>query len=185
MLGEAIPEYKIKDFNDRLEEFGLSEKGNFWKRGFIITDKTVLNIYQAKDESELLKNKITNLSNNLSKEVRMGIIEDIYKKNEAILNSKNAQIEFLENKLISLEKDSIPFIQLRKEIQIQYPKIEKFAYSETIEISENEKLDTIPTFLIKWNGYAWKKLKATQKENIKKWLKIRLNLDTVRVVEYE
>ncbi len=186
IIGEEIPEYRIQEMNNHLTKYGLSSQGSFWDRGFKITDKTVLKIHQAKSESDLLKNKINYLSDNLSKEVRVGILEEIYQKNEQLIKNKDEQIRFLENQLINYKKDTMPITNLQKEIKVQYPKIEKFAYAKSIEIhSDSTPYDTIPTFLVKWNGYAWKQQRDDQKMILENWLKVRLNLDTVRVIEYQ
>ena len=125
------------------------------------------------------------LEKNLSQEVRIGIIEDIYKKNEEIIYSKDQQIKFLEDQIVELKKDTIPLQNITKEVMIQFPKITKFGYGKTIEANADNNLDTIFTFLVSWNGYSWRAERDQQKEILEKWLKVRLNLDTLRVLEHK
>lgn len=185
LIGEKIPEYIVKDLNKKLDEYGLVAHGNYIRRNFFsITDSTVLRVHQNPNERDSsIYTKIDYLTNNLSRDIRTGILEDIYKKNEEIIQYKDARIEFLENELINLKKDTIPINLLSQEIKIQFPKITKFAYAKSIETNLEGKIDTIPSFIVKWNNYAWRAQRKEQKQILEKWLKVRLQLDTIQVIE--
>lgn len=185
LIGKKMPKYVIKDLNKKLNNYGLIARGNYIRRKFFsITDSTVLRIHQNPNEKDSsIYTKIDYLTNNLSKDVRSGILEDIYKKNEEIIKYKDARIEFLEQELIKIKKDTIPIHLIAKEIKIQFPKIIKFAYAKSLESNMDGKIDTIPYFLIKWNNYAWRAQRIKQKEILNKWLKVRLQLDTLQVIE--
>ena len=185
LIGDELSSYQIDDLNRKLNNYGLNAKGNYIKRNFLsFTDSTLLRVHQATDDTDTIFSQLDYLSNNLSKDIRTGILEDIYKKNEEILQFKDQQIAFLENQLVNIKKDTIPILLLSKEIKIHYPKIIKFGYGKTIETALDGKIDTLPIFFVHWNGYAWKAQRKEQKETIEKWLKVRLDLDTLRVMEY-
>ncbi len=185
LIGDELSLYKIDDLNRKLDDYGLNAKGNYIKRNYLsFTDTTILRVHQATDDTDTIFSQLNYLSNNLSKDIRTGILEDIYKKNEDIIQFKDQQIAFLENQLVNIKEDTIPIILLSKEIQIHFPKIIKFGYGKTIETALDGKIDTLPTFFVRWNTYAWKAQRKEQKETIEKWLSVRLNLDTLRVLEY-
>ncbi len=185
LIGEKLPDYVIQDLNKKLDDYGLIAHGNYIRRNFFsITDSTALRVHQNPNERDSsIYTKIDYLTNNLSRDIRTGILEDIYKKNEEIIKYKDARIEFLENELINLKKDTIPIYLLSKEIKIQFPKIIKFAYAKSIESNLEGNIDTIPSFIVKWNNYAWRAQRKEQKQILEKWLKVRLQLDTIQVIE--
>ncbi|MDF1546482.1 MAG: DUF389 domain-containing protein [Bacteroidales bacterium] len=185
IIGEKIDKNRIEYLNEKMEEYGLTKgKGWFGKKLFGVTDKTLLRVHQGNDDSDTLFSQMNYLENNLSKEIRIGIIEDIYRKNEEIIYSKDQQIKFLEDQIVALKKDTIPIQNISKEVMIQFPKIIKFGYGKTIESNSDNETDTLISFMIMWNGYSWRKERQEQKEILEKWLKVRLNLDTLRVMEY-
>jgi hypothetical protein len=185
-IGETIEDNRIEYLNEKLKDYGLTkEKGWFGKELFGVTDKTILRVHQGRSgDSKTLLSQMNYLEKSLSKEVRVGILEDIYKKNEEVIYNKDQQIRFLENQIVKMRKDTVPLQNITKEVMINFPKITNFGYGKTIEANADSITDTIFNFLVKWTGYAWRAEKKEQKEILEKWLKVRLNLDTLRVLEY-
>lgn len=189
MIGEEVSENQISKLSEKLDEYGMKRKGSFWKTGtFSTTDNTEIRIHQAKDKTEaIVDSKINYLSSNLGKEVRQGIIEDLFKKNEKIIQDKDSMIALLKNELQKRTSEEIPFYNIESEIKVQYERVDRVAYGKTIETirdDSTEIMDTIPTFLVKWNRNAWRSLKQKQRKQMSEWLKVRLQLDTVRVIEF-
>jgi uncharacterized hydrophobic protein (TIGR00271 family) len=137
-------------------------------------ENTRLKIHQPKDYSGDLAGK-------LSQEVRVGVLEDIYERNARIMEQKDMTIGRLS---AIVRRDSIPFENLHKEIRIQYPEVKRMAYARTIEMGRDGEVDSIPTFLVRWDGTVDPEIKGIREQVMKEWLKARLNLDTVRVVRY-
>ncbi|MCO6499481.1 MAG: DUF389 domain-containing protein [Vicingus serpentipes] len=139
-------------------------------------DKAKLKIYQSKDNSNEIAGK-------LSAEVKSGILEEIYKKNEAIMNDKEARIQFLEEELIRYQSDTIPFNAIKNEVLVQYKNVTGMAYGKTI--STNFKIqDTIPSFFIRWDSKLTPEEIKEKKLSMQEWLRVRLNNPKVRVVNY-
>ena len=128
--------------------------------------------------------KIENMQKELPEKLRIGILEEIYKKQENIISGKNAKIEFLENQLINIKQDTVPLHTLKKEFAIQYPRIEKFAFARSIELNKSMQYDTVPTVLVKWKRGTYNSYIRSKSKTLEKWLKIRLKLDTLRIVKY-
>jgi len=180
LADEIFSDAQILDFQEKLPLYGLTKKGS----GITVTDSTSLVFHQEKNNIDTLVSKIDNLGEAIQNKVRVGILEDIYKKQENLLEGKNAKIEFLENQLIKIKKDTIPFQNIKKELAIQYPKIEKFAFSKTVELNDSNNYDTIPTLLVNWKRGTYKSHISRKSKTLEEWIKIRLNLDTLRVVKY-
>ncbi len=162
IMGEPIAEQTQKQLEKIMLEKGI--------------ENTILKIHQPKDVS-------SDLAGKLSKEVRVGILEDLYKRNEDLIAEKDKKISELQNQVFAYERSSIPFEGLTKEIYIQYPNINRLAYAVSIEMN-GTKVDTIPTFLLRWKAGQEPEQKSSEKRVMKAWLKQRLELDTLRLVEY-
>ena len=139
-------------------------------------ENTVLKIHQPKDVS-------SDLAGKLSKEVRVGILEDLYKRNEDLIAKKNDRIIRLENQVIQYQKDAIPIKGLSEEVATLYPNINRLAYAPTLEMN-GAKIDTIPTFIMEWKEGQSSSSKLKDQVILQTWLKQRLELDTLRIVEY-
>ena len=138
-------------------------------------ENTVLKIHQPKDVSG-------DVAGRLSKEVRVGILEDLYQRNEKVIAEKDERILELENQITQHEKDIIPFTNIREEVRINHPKVNRLAYASTLEMN-GQGIDTIPTFLLKWDKISAKE-KEGQTATLERWLKQRLSLDTLRIIEF-
>jgi len=64
-----------------------------------------------------------------------------------------------------------------KEIKIRYSQINKLSYAKSIETDFKNKSDTIPSILINLKNNTTNNKKNKECDEIKEWLKIRLNLD--------
>ncbi len=178
--GYTLSKPEIKDLQDKLRLYGLSGSGSAIR----VTDSTALIFHQEKNNIDTLVSKINSFGNEVKEKLRIDILEDIYKKQEKIIEGKNEKINFLENQIIKIKKDTVPLKKLKKELAVQYPEIEKFAFAKSIELNDSAKYDTFPVIMVKWkqgyyNSHIRKKTKTLQD-----WLKIRLNLDTLRIVKY-
>jgi hypothetical protein len=162
IMGEPIAEQTQKQLQKIMLEKGI--------------ENTVLKIHQPKDVS-------SDLAGKLSKEVRVGILEDLYKRNEELIAEKNKQIVQLQNQIFSYQKGVIPFEGLSKEVSTLYPNVKRIAYAASIEMN-GTKIDTIPTFMMRWENDQSSADKAENKRVLTLWLKQRLNLETLRIVEY-
>lgn len=153
---------------------------------FPITEKTLIRIHQEQKNSIDIEKKFSEFNN----EMRVSILEDIYSKNEQIIQDKELKIKLLEDqilKLKSVQLDTLPLHQLNRELLHQFDMVDKFSYAKSIEVSkvkDSVVTDTIPTFLLKFkNGYKWQ-YRNKMRAKVQEWLKVRLNDDKARAVEY-
>ena len=132
-----------------------------------------LQVFQGADQSGELAEK-------LSSEVKAGILEDLYVKNEQLLSNKDERIKFLENEVAKLKVKDLPFSELSQEVKTLFNDIEKFGYSKQV-ITDFNKIDTIPVFKVKWGKDLKEEVRLSEKEKLKNWLKTKFQLDTLVV----
>lgn len=154
---DEIPESTVSLLKDRLSDYPALVKG-----------KTKLILNQSKNEG---------LDNfRYMKELRV--------RDSLDLLSQTQKIEYLENKvkkLSKLEHNYIPFEELAKEIKINYETIEQLSYASVIK-SNFSKTDTLSVFSVKWIDSLTKEpARQKDKEKLEKWLKLKLNVDTLVV----
>lgn len=116
----------------------------------------------------------------ISSQVKSGILEDLYLKNQEVIENKDKQIEFLENELIKYKDGDFSFKDISAELKANYDNVETLSYANMIS-TDFSRQDTIPTFTIRWK----KNVSATQRKNdlerMQRWLDLRLKLDKLRI----
>ena len=159
MMGAIVPLEVQSSWKSQLDEYGL--------------DETTLKIRQSKDASAEIALK-------LHDQLKVDIIEDLYKDKDIQLKDKDEKIALLESELVRYKQGDIPLLDIEKEIQINYNNIENFSYNQSMELNFSGTIDTIPTFIVKWHdGYRGVK---SESDRLSKWLETRLKIDSVRVV---
>lgn len=166
MIGSIVPTDVQESWNHQLDDYGL---GNM-----------KLKINQAQDMTD-------NVSEKLHGQLKAEIIEDLYKDNDKALKDKDEKIKLLESELAKYSKlvkakKNAPFIGIEDEIAVNYSDIERVSYSEVIETDLKGKLETIPTLMIKWKD-GTEDIEDKSKRLVK-WLKLRVELGDVKVVNY-
>lgn len=184
IIGNEIEETTIDSLNRILPNYALVAGNSVWDKLFSITNNTKFKVHQAKDNSTALANKINDLSSTLSKELRVGILEELYEKNEEIIQTKDEKILFLEKELLKYKRDSLPLKVIKKELNIQYPELNKFAFAQSFEIVNDTIVDTIPVLMVDWKKGTSISEQKIKSERITAWLKVRLMLDTIRLIKY-
>jgi len=174
----AIYNYSSKgDSFIELNTFGLDEVPE--STITLLKDRMKSGEYKSINESKLVfnQNKSKNIDN-------FKYMEELRSRDSLDLLSQTQKIQFLENKVLKLtklERNYIAFEELTNEVKINYENIEQFSYSN--EITSNfTKLDTISVFTVKWNdSLATEDVIIKDKDKLERWLKVKLNLDTLVV----
>ncbi|MBN4057850.1 DUF389 domain-containing protein [Olleya sp. AH-315-K02] len=135
--------------------------------------------YKSLNESKLIfnQNKSKNIDN-------LKYMEELRSRDSLDLLSQTQKIKFLEDKvsqLSKLERNYIAFEELTEEVKINYENIEEFSYSNVITSNFN-KIDTLLVFTVKWNdSLTTEDIIIKDKDKLERWLKLKLNLDTLVV----
>ncbi|HPE83764.1 MAG: DUF389 domain-containing protein [Aequorivita sp.] len=163
LIGRLVPNAEITTWNTELRQ--TEQLGD-----------AHLRIYQGADQSGEVAEKLSN-------EIRTGILEDLYVKNEQLIQDKDEQIRFLENEVALLKIQNVPFEELSEEIKINYENIQTFSYSNKIT-TDFKKTDTLPVVNIRWKNSVSSSDRKTDLKKIEAWLKFKMKLDTIQVSEY-
>ena len=138
-----------------------------------------LSNYGTLHSTKLFINQVKNrVVNNLE------YMEELRTRDSLDLMNQQQKISYLEDrvkKLSRLERGQIPFEQLTKEVKINYETIEQFSYSNVVN-SNFKTIDTLSVFTVKWiDSLAKEGVRKQDKLKLEKWLKLKLNLDTLVV----
>ncbi|MDO9594434.1 MAG: DUF389 domain-containing protein, partial [Lutibacter sp.] len=156
VYGKKLTSKEINNWSAKLPKYGLMN--------------TKLIVEQGAD-SDLI-NEVENLMELHTQNQNL-----ISSRNESI-KDKDAKITLLENELGKFSANQIPFLQISKEAQINYSGLKQLSYSMRYK-TNFKTVDTIAIFNAEW--YAGVKNKRQEEIRLKKWLKTRLNLDTLVV----
>lgn len=161
LIGRPVPKAKINEWLQQLQETDRLQE-------------VKLRIFQGADQSG-------ELAERLSGEVRAGILEDLYVKNEQLIQNKDEQIRFLEDEIAFMKVRNVPFRQLSEELKINYETLESFGYANRIS-TNFEKTDTIPVVNLSWKKNVPLNQQKKDAEKIERWLKLKMKVDTLVIV---
>ena len=165
MIGVGIDSLTLSRWNKKLTDYKLKN--------------TVLHVYQDRDLSS------GDLSGDLEHIVRAGIIEDLYRKNQDELETKDQQIRFLERTIAGYKSQSLPVTDIGPEAKSIVPLIDKIALGESYTVNDSGRVDTIYSIMVTWKDdkKIRKKEKSKAKEKLGRWISVRLKKDTVLVLD--
>lgn len=156
VYGQNLTPEEINYWKNRLPEYGLKD--------------TKLIIEQGVDSD--LRHEVQNLT-------------DLYVQNQKLISSRDESLKEKEDKIKLLETElgkfydnEIPFMQISNEAKINYSGLKQLSYSRLYKTNFNT-IDTITVFNAEWNSDVQDK--AQEEIRLKKWLKMRLNIDTLIV----
>jgi len=135
--------------------------------------------YKALTTTKLYINQVKNRTiNNLE------YMEELMYRDSLDLMSQHQKIVFLEDRvkrLSKLERNQIPFVELSEEVKINYENIDQISFSNVVT-SNFSKIDTVSVFSVKWSdSMSNEKTIINDQDRLERWLKVKLNLDTLVV----
>ena len=168
MIGTQIPPDTIKNWQNKLASYGLEN---------IHLDVFGIGERDRSDDLEILSGK-------LKESIQADVVKQFYSFSKEEIQSHEKQIDFLQKELVKLQPRDIKMVNLAKEMKIQFENLEKISYAESIESDFGNKVDTIPTILVKWRKGIRKSTLQKDEDKIQQIMRLRLDLDTVRVIQY-
>lgn len=174
LSGDLISKEQIDYLKARMEFYDLTK--------VLFIDNAIsrvqLKVYQSNDNSD----EIQKLREDIG-QYRADYIEEQFHKNLEVINEKNRKIKQLLVKIDRLKGDSIPIQKLNKEIQLQYSSIDGISMGNTVSLNTTtNSLDTITTAVVTWKEDVSAAKKEEEYARLRNWLKVRLDLDTVKFV---
>ena len=110
----------------------------------------------------------------ISEDLKFGILEDLYKKNEEALASRESHIKLLEGQLLKQQGRTYPVKEIQTELKIQYPTLKSLAMGDMITHSA----DTVCHAVAYFKPRPYKQ----DLQKIEQWLKVRSKSDSLVVV---
>ncbi len=159
LIGNTVPQGTIETWKERMGDIEALKE-------------STLVVHQGADQTQDI--------DRLSTQLRSGILEDLYVKNQEALEDKDKRIQLLESELSKYRGDAFSFSDLSREAKINYENIEEIGYSNLI-ITNFQQIDTIPTFTVTWNDKIRSSELKEQQAKFENWMKVRLKLDTLAV----
>jgi len=157
VYGDLLSNDEIEKWKNKLPEYGL--------------ENTTLIINQGSDDSDL-RHEVKSLSELYARN------QEIISSRDKSINEKEEKIKILESEISKYFKNQIPFLQVSKEAQILFNGLSEISYGNIL-INNFKTIDTISAFNTKW--YDSIPNNKIQELQLKKWLKTRLELDTLVV----
>ena len=112
-------------------------------------------------------------------DIKSQVLEEFLTRNLDSLRSKDEQINYLKKEVVNLQSKSLPMEKISKEAALFDSQIEKLCIQEAVLFNkEGKPIDTLHLALTNFN----EKPKLEQILRFQKWLKTRIESDSVRVV---
>lgn len=160
LIGKPVPQEQIYQWKSQLNSIPKLED-------------VVLDVHQGSYQSPEMAAQLTS-------EVRTGILEDLYMRNQQVVEDKDARIRLLEQELMHYRSSGIPFEKITREAKINYKNIREMSYANNL-VTNFSKIDTIPTFNIRWDNSLSRASRNEEMNKLQEWLMVRLALDTISV----
>ena len=164
-----------KEFSNKRSTLTLSLIGEELDKTKIAVLQEKLNDYGIKNTDLVIKQTESIVNANMQTDVLEKIIDQ---KNQQLVNKDSAIVK-LKKSLLMVNADSLLSRQIAREISAQYPFITSFSINNAIYTDPHSLTnDTLPTALLTWNSRP----NATTLKQLETWIRIRLDLDTLKII---
>lgn len=157
LYGKKIDEEDLEVIKNKLQTYNLFN-----------TELKVRQGYQE-DFAEATAQEFKRMSEN----IKVGIVKDLYEKNENLLLSKDQRIKYLEDELLKFQIKQYPVEEIEEELKIQYPLVNSIAIGDMIE-----NKDTVCYTIVN----ASSKIYRADRKKITSWLRARTDADSLKVI---
>lgn len=158
-IGKTVDSTQILQMSHRMSRYGLQ--------------KTQLIIRQ--DYNEFNSSTLAQLNQDL----RAGILEDLYTKNEELIQNKDARIAILEKEILRYRTLISQSDDIAKEIKVQYPALSEFSLARSpVHNLQTAKTDTAYLAYAKFT----RRPSSRDTKRMEDWLKVRIKSSSLRLV---
>ncbi len=111
-------------------------------------------------------------------------LTDLYAHNQEIISSRDKKLDQSEDKIKFLQEElkkynNVPFVLISREARINYNGLKTLSYANYIT-TDFKTIDTLVVFNTSW--YDSIPNTHLQEQKLKEWLKVRLQLDTLKII---
>lgn len=115
----------------------------------------------------------------MNQSLKTGIIEDLYKRNEEALQSKDEKIKTLEEEVYQLRSRELPVAQISKELHAQHENLTEFTLMRNpICTIDSMRLDTVIFAFCEFK----RKPRKDELKRLESFLKVRTDADSLKLV---
>ena len=155
LLGEVIPGDIVNNIQTKLKNYGLNN--------------VELKIKQGVNE---------NIKQDLSS-LRIGVIEDLYRKNEEVIKNKDKKISLLESEISRLKSESFPVQDISNEAKALNKNLVEFTISKNIfNDFSKQKTDTLAFVYAKFK----RRPSSSELKKLNAWLSERIKNKNIKLV---
>jgi hypothetical protein len=163
LFGQPVPLEDIQRAEARLADYHLGQASLLVRQGY--TDEESIDLATVQE---------------LNQQMRTGIIEDLYKKNEELLRSKDAQIKLLETEILRMRAREMPIVDLAREVRAINNNVRELSVVESV-ISSIQDSMTYDTVYLAYAKFA-RRPRRSERAQIEDWLKARTQADTIKLI---
>ncbi|MCB9182191.1 MAG: TIGR00341 family protein [Flavobacteriales bacterium] len=155
LLGEPLDTMEVDHIKSRMARYGL--------------DQAHLVVNQGRTSAQQIDVNA----------LRSGILEELYKQNQEALRIKDERISELEGRLQRVSSTELPVRDILDELRAQHPDVEDFTLNRNVLYHVgNGPPDTALVAIARFKG----RVKDTELDRMKAWLKARTRMDSVIVL---
>lgn len=115
----------------------------------------------------------------MNQNMKSGIIEDLYKRNEEVIQSKDEYIEKLKTELFKFTSRELPVEDISLELRAGHENVKEFTLMKNPIINlDNMNIDTVTFAYIQFK----KEPSNEEKLRLTRWLKVRTKADSLKLV---
>lgn len=164
LIGKQIPEDSTDYLYESLQRLGLGD----------LRLSLFQNPQVGLDQLEQMERELTDLEQMATN------LQTVQKAK----SDQEIQLEYLQQRLQKIKQDSVAFVEYSDELEVLFPNIEKMGFARSIEMDENRRPVVYPTFLVDWDNKINYYTRKREEEKLTEYLKLRIKLDTLQLVNY-
>jgi len=168
------PIIEISLFGDRIEQVVIDNALN--KKEQYKLSKTDIKVFQGYDQDKSLDvATVERMNLNL----RTGIIEDLYRRNEAMLANKDEQIQLLEGEIMRIKQAQVPLDEIGEELIALHPNVRKFTIQPGIlKDFQSNQMDTTYIAYVDFS----QRPNTQERNRMENWLRARLKTEKLKLI---
>ncbi len=113
------------------------------------------------------------------------VLLDYIETSKQTQTKKDEEIAILQQQIINIRKDSIPFLSLQRELKILFPELERFSIAHIPQADFDQSVDSINVLMLDWDKEDLTEEVQTEKETqLKDWLQAKLDLNQLEIVHF-
>lgn len=158
-IGQTIDSTEIIAASRKMQQYGLNR-----------TQLVVRQNYNEVNANTLAQ---------FNQQLRTGILEDLYKKNEELIQDKDARIALLEKEIIKYRSQESQSVDIGNELKVEHSSVSEFSLSITpIYDFQTNKIDTVYLAYVRFK----RRPPSSEVKRLEKWLKVRTKAESLKLI---